>query len=41
MLAVSIYQTEYRKTANPTFTVGYTSPLTLPERPKITDHYVT
>ena len=24
MLAVSIYQTENRKTTNPTFTVGYT-----------------
>ena len=42
MLAVSIYQTENRKTANPTLRWAIRLPLTLLERPKIsTVHYVT
>lgn len=41
MLAGSIYQTENRKTANPTFTVGYTFTINLLERSRITDHYIT
>ena len=41
MLAVSIYQTENRKPLTLPLRWAIRLPLTLPERPKITDHYVT